>query len=471
MCGLTGMIDTSRTGFMQKDLDLFKGLLYINSLRGTSSTGIFGVNDSKQADIYKVLGTPYKLFEWGLGHEFLDRMIHKYWAVFGHGRFPTIGNTVIGNAHPFEHRHITLMHNGTIKNHEKLNEEFNKKFLVDSELICWMISEIGIRETVKKIDGAYALIYFDSKEDSVNIIRNYERPLWIGKNSFNDRAVFGSEKHYIKWADEKGPFLSEIKEVPTNTLITIRKAAGKINMEQSECSKHVVKWNGGYGGYYSEDYPVSTPAKYTPPTPPSRKVHEHKPPYTTSKFTINKTIVCQGEDLKFRIRKVTSVKVFGEEPISIVEGLHEDTDMIAVHAECTIQSDIIDTLIKKANDEVYMRGQVDSIHVLNNGTDVSARIMMKNAVLVEENVDKTTGEIHQLHPASALLRSGETMSKTRFQDLAKEGCFICAKPVSFIEATKCSLISDDKYSKPFIVCGSCHEPKKETSSEHQTSLH
>ena len=54
MCGLTGMMDTSMSGFMQKDLDLFKGLLYINSLRGNSSTGLFGVNNHQQADVYKV---------------------------------------------------------------------------------------------------------------------------------------------------------------------------------------------------------------------------------------------------------------------------------------------------------------------------------------------------------------------------------------------------------------------------------
>lgn len=176
-------------------------------------------------------------------------MLKKYWAVFGHGRFPTIGETSIKNAHPFEHRHITLMHNGTIKNHEKLNEKYKKDFAVDSELICWMVSEIGIKETIKEIDGAYALIYFDSKEDAVNIVRNYERPLWIGKNSFNDRAVFGSEKHYLKWADEKGPMINEIKEVPTNTLLTIRKVGGKLDIQQSECYKHTNSsgWKGGYG--------------------------------------------------------------------------------------------------------------------------------------------------------------------------------------------------------------------------------
>ena len=473
MCGLTGMMDTSMSGFMQKDLDLFKGLLYINSLRGNSSTGLFGVNNHQQADVYKVLGTPYKLFEWGLGHEFLDRMLKKYWAVFGHGRFPTIGETSIKNAHPFEHRHITLMHNGTIKNHEKLNEKYKKDFAVDSELICWMVSEIGIKETIKEIDGAYALIYFDSKEDAVNIVRNYERPLWIGKNSFNDRAVFGSEKHYQKWADEKGPMINEIKEVPTNTLLTIRKVGGKLDIQQSECYKHTntTKWKGGYGGYYDEEYSTPYVPKYVPPSSIDRKTTEHKPPHTTSKFTLNKTIVCQNEELKFRVRKVTSVKVLGEEPISIIEGLHEDTDMIVVHAECTIQSDVIETLLKKANDEIYMRGLVESIHVMNTGSDVSARIMMKNAILADETVDKSTGEVHQLHPASAILRSGELLSKVRFQELAKEGCFICDKPVSFIDATKCSLISDEKYSKPFIVCGSCHEPKKETSSEFQNLMH
>ena len=103
---------------------------------------------------------------------------------------------------------------------------------------------------------AYALIYFDSKEDSINILRNYERPLWMGTNSFNDRLTFGSEKHYLKWADEKGPILKEIKEVPVNRLITIKRKENKLDIAEVECSKHDYSktyygsgWNDGDAFY------------------------------------------------------------------------------------------------------------------------------------------------------------------------------------------------------------------------------
>ena len=140
MCGLTGLIDTSHAGFLAKDPDLLKGLMFINSLRGNSSTGLMGINKRKQADIYKVLGHPYKLMEFGLFNKFSETMIDDYWAVFAHGRFPTIGETSIKSAHPFEHKHITLMHNGTLKNHKSLNEKYKKDFDVDSELLCWQLS-------------------------------------------------------------------------------------------------------------------------------------------------------------------------------------------------------------------------------------------------------------------------------------------------------------------------------------------
>jgi glucosamine 6-phosphate synthetase-like amidotransferase/phosphosugar isomerase protein len=93
----------------------------------------------------------------------------------GHNRSATKGKINAECTHPFRENHITLVHNGTLTSHKELHPNYE----VDSRAICHNIAQEGYEETLKKLDGAFALIWFNSKEKTLNFCRNSQRPLYI----------------------------------------------------------------------------------------------------------------------------------------------------------------------------------------------------------------------------------------------------------------------------------------------------
>ncbi len=111
-------------------------------------------------------------------------------ALVGHNRAATRGGVSVNNAHPFQHGAITLVHNGTLRS----NAVTTPYFTVDSESIAYALSQADDPVTVlEKLDGAYALIWFDSRDNSWNVARNDERPLVFMTNTTGDTMWFSSE--------------------------------------------------------------------------------------------------------------------------------------------------------------------------------------------------------------------------------------------------------------------------------------
>lgn len=446
MCGLTGMIDATHGGFSSKDAELFFGLLLINSQRGHSSTGLVGINKQKQADVLKVLGNPYNIQNNNLGYMFLNNMVNKYWAVIGHGRFPTQGDVSIKNAHPFTHKHITLVHNGTLKNLKDLNEKYKQSFEVDSEMICWLISEYGLKKTIEEIDGAYALIFYNAKDDTYNVIRNAERPLWYGINDFKDRLAIGSEKHYLTWADAKTYAYKNIKEFETHTHYTIRKEHNKIIITTEECKKPMVFY-GGYSKHsFNDDFddgvPSYIPKKATTFPPPVRQTDRKK------------TIVCVGEDLIFEISKYTEIKPPAMNSVIMVEGYHEDSLKINVFAETAIPIKEFDQLADE-QDQMYMVGKVEQIFVTadDKGT-MSIRVYIK-----DPKFHINTSKVIQLNQKEIVLKHNTKLSMHRFLELSKEGCMSCKKVLLPREA-KDAVLYYDQVKGQKLLCGECQDEKE-----------
>ena len=479
MCGLTGLLDVSANGFAGKDVDLFEGLLLINSLRGRSSTGVFGVNKHKQADIHKVLGNPYNLDVTVLGDWFNNRMLNRYWAVAGHGRFPTQGEISIQNAHPFQHGNITLMHNGTLRNLPRLLKEHNKDFAVDSEMICWMVNELGIKDTIKEIEGAYALIWYDAGDDTYNFLRNQDRPLYYGVNSFNDQMVLGSEEHYIEWANSKTyKRFKEVKAVALDSHYKIGREKNKFVIQREDVRKsysyqghHNMSYYGRHGGYddiwgASEESPLALPASFKKKT---------EPPKTN---TAKPTIICLAEDLHFEVLSVAAVKIKETDKTeTLVTGHHVDTKKVAV---AVASSTAPDDLKKKVTEDPHyvMKGRVAAIlpKVISEGNMFTLSVRVVLNTLEEVPKDSKVVQSTNIVPFNnnmVKLRDGTAMSKVEFVRIAKPGCFHCQGPVKLESAEECSRMVLNGISS--LICGDCHrvETKKEpeNANQQQATVH
>lgn len=171
MCGLVGMAGDIN-GTHEK---LFKQLLVIDSLRGEDSTGILGVrkHDEEEYILAKQLGNPFEVLDTSASKKIFSGSSR---ILLGHNRFATQGKVNKSNAHPFEFDTLVGAHNGTLTNKWKLAD--SARFDVDSENLYHHIEKHGLEDALRLAEGAFALTWWDKIDNTINFIRNNERPLW-----------------------------------------------------------------------------------------------------------------------------------------------------------------------------------------------------------------------------------------------------------------------------------------------------
>lgn len=194
MCGIVGMVSSAKLGFQTNHTKLFKQLLWINTLRGDDSTGVFGIERSGNVEYLKSTGNANTLISSTEYDRFDTTMYRDFQMVVGHNRKATRGMVTDENAHPFVADTMILVHNGTLTNHATLTDEY---ISVDSKAILMHMQEKGYEETLKEIQGAFTLVWYDTKDKTLRAIRNNERPLFIA--STIGAWFFASEKEMLEF--------------------------------------------------------------------------------------------------------------------------------------------------------------------------------------------------------------------------------------------------------------------------------
>ena len=258
MCGLVGLGDfrPKANGY---EHDLFMQMLIADSLRGTHGTGIVKIYTNGTHDWRKMEGDPFSLMRATGVSGFMDNYNKKdVRFLLGHNRSATFGARDTKNAHPFEHGKITLMHNGTLEKHSPLLDF--AKFPVDSEAICNSIDKEGIEKTLNNIRGAYALVYYDSKAKQLNLIRNKDRPIYIGVHEKMGRIYYASEAGMLRWILSRNNIDDvKIEMLPEHQLMTfsvMSKEQHEFVPELRDMSEHIWKYRYSYTGTW-KDKPTS----------------------------------------------------------------------------------------------------------------------------------------------------------------------------------------------------------------------
>lgn len=197
MCGIFGVAyGKSRRELGNKE-KFISNALEVGVIRGHDSTGMFGVVSPKTPADYVKLALPAPLFKSTLvANRFMSK-INMFDAVIGHHRAATRGGINHDSAHPYQYGPITMVHNGTLFRYDNISD--GKTFLTDSEAIAYSLEKNGAEETLKRIDGAFALIWHDARTGCLYATRNSERPLHFCTVKEDDSIFFASESGMLSW--------------------------------------------------------------------------------------------------------------------------------------------------------------------------------------------------------------------------------------------------------------------------------
>lgn len=163
-------------------------MLEFDTIRGPHSTGIFAVKSDKSTMLVKGLGTPWDLYETKPCEKLFQAVVK---VLIGHNRWATKGRINKANAHPFEFETLAGAHNGTLNSVYQLDDYTD--FEVDSENLYHHMDKNGVEDTIKNLNGAFALTWYSKTDHTINLIRNHERPLYYALTEDMKTLMWASE--------------------------------------------------------------------------------------------------------------------------------------------------------------------------------------------------------------------------------------------------------------------------------------
>jgi hypothetical protein len=172
MCGLFGGISTTLTG---PEIERIRELGLVSQVRGLDSTGVAMVYRKKNQYKGFALKDVENASTFLYSKEFFDACFEtKPFLIAGHVRSATVGDIVSANAHPFDLGGLIGMHNGTVANIEGKHPDGT-----DSEALLRLLKNRGLQYAVNAArSGAYALVWVDGNNATLNFIRNGARTLY-----------------------------------------------------------------------------------------------------------------------------------------------------------------------------------------------------------------------------------------------------------------------------------------------------
>jgi glucosamine 6-phosphate synthetase-like amidotransferase/phosphosugar isomerase protein len=193
--------------------NMMKGMLLTSAMRGTDSTGMISVYkgdvlvEKLATDPVSFMDTPN--FQRCMLNTFNDNL-----GLIGHTRSATIGKVNKMTAHPHDFTNVVGVHNGTLTTWMHLY----KDAISDSQAIFGALDSAEFpAEVLKKLNGSYALVWYDKISGKYYFARNNDRPLSFIQSP--EGLFFASEWVMLRFAMERALGTTEYKALMKDSIV------------------------------------------------------------------------------------------------------------------------------------------------------------------------------------------------------------------------------------------------------------
>lgn len=236
MCGIVGIVGTAPVA--DRLVDALKRLEY----RGYDSAGIATV-DKGEITRRRAEGKLVNL------QERLSKEPMSGLTGIGHTRWATHGAPTENNAHPHATDRVAVVHNGIIENFRELLEElkadgYTPHSQTDTESVALLVTreldkgadpETAVSRILKRLRGAFGLVFLFKENDGLLIAARQGSPLAIGEG--DGEMYFGSDAYALAPLTNKITYLEEGDwAVLTRDGVTIRDFDGNTVTREQQIS-------------------------------------------------------------------------------------------------------------------------------------------------------------------------------------------------------------------------------------------
>jgi glucosamine 6-phosphate synthetase-like amidotransferase/phosphosugar isomerase protein len=463
MCGIVTLMSSAKTRIsIDHKKFLMQGLM-IDTLRGDHSTGLAFVDKDGIAETYKKAVPGYDFVHLKTPSRVINN-ITDFNYIIGHNRYATKGAINSLNAHPFQHGAITGVHNGSLREYHSLAPQQN--FATDSEHVIWALNQADdVGDVIKKLKGAFTLVWHDEQDNTIHMIRNEDRPFHLA---------------YM----EKEDTILGISEVEMLNLLIAR---NKIKIEK------IVELPVGEEWVFSQD-DLKNPAKierefWTPPkfdsssqrrgagsgsyTSPSQKVHP--PADSRQKSDWERQVDAElrilglkrDEEVEFIIQDYSiypgtgngGYMKYGELTGYMVDAPYMEVQVTGLGEETynrltgwSAKSRVIRAIRSGRKQRIVLTAK--DIDNVSEEEDIPFDQIAK-ANKVEKEKEETDGNVKKSvtggHNVLYLDSSGRCYTKKQAVELLKHGCGMCSRDLEPSEMTSLSWAGDSP------ICPECAE--------------
>lgn len=410
-------------------MDAFKTLLIVDTIRGPHSTGVAGINNNGDWDIIKKKGNAWDLFDC---KDYTKVASSAKYALLGHNRYATKGKINNINAHPFEFEHVVGMHNGTIRGQHRLID--HTQFEVDSENIYHSINKIGLEDTLKVLDGAYALVYWDKRTEELVMVRNSERPLYY---------TYSEDNKTVYWASEQWMLY-----------VSISRAGLKHNdvIEVKPCTIYRFNIDMRYNGD-----PITTAVQqykeYTPPALPAAQYNRgySKPSGAVNPPAKKEEVPLKSQELQRMIGKVVEFTPLGHKKNPnlqwYIQGEMKDYPGVEVKVYATANSKQWNDLT--VNYDAVFQGEIGSYAQYGSTCYVTIRPSSVIQIIEDDFEDDLEAWGVYLGFGNKVLVEEDWLAAT------KKGCEWCGQLAGQEDACNIEWLSETTH-----ICAGCQETER-----------